>query len=91
MTKKRKTLSDIQAALHSNTQFLGGDTVESEQPVNDSAETLGRITISDQQLADLRLLAEFQNTTIEELVTLALDDLLALRSRYLKLAKGQKE
>lgn len=89
MSKKRKTLSEIQAALRSNTQYLGGEEGVSETTTEQNSTPC--VPIRLEQWEDLILLAEFQHTTVEALVELALDDLLSLRSRILKVAKEQKQ
>ena len=89
MGKKRKTLSEIQEALRSNTQYLGGE----ESATNGQTEqnTTPCVPIRSEQWNDLTLLAELQHTTVEALVQLAVDDLLSLRERILKLAKEQNQ
>lgn len=89
MSKKRKTLSEIQAALRSNTQYLGSEDGTTE--VQTEQNTVPCVPIKLEQWEDLTLLAEFQNTTVEALVELAVGDLLSLRSRVLKAVKEQKQ
>jgi len=89
MSKKRKTLSEIQAALRSNTQYLGSE--DSTTEVQTEQNTAPCVPIKLEQWEDLTLLAEFQNTTVEALVELAVGDLLSLRSRVLKAVKEQKQ
>ena len=88
MSKKRKTLSEIQAALRSNTQ-LGSEDGTTE--VQTEQNTAPCVPIRSEQWNDLTLLAELQHTTVEALVQLAVDDLLSLRERILKLAKEQNQ
>ena len=88
MSKKHKTLSDIQAALRSNTQFLGEEQnkVDSTQNTNEENGECS-ITVAEDLWQDLQLLAKYQQTTVEKLVHLAIEDLLSLRARILKAAK----
>ena len=89
MSKKRKTLSEIQAALRSNTQYLGSEDGTTE--VQTEQNTAPCVPIRSEQWNDLTLLAELQHTTVEALVQLAVDELLSLRERILKLAKEQNQ
>ncbi|MGP1362218.1 MAG: hypothetical protein ACTTKZ_00865 [Bacteroides sp.] len=88
MSKKHKTLSDIQAALRSNTQFLGEEQnkVDTTQNTNEENGECS-ITVAEDLWQDLQLLAKYQQTTVEKLVHLAIEDLLSLRARILKAAK----
>ena len=89
MSKKRKTLSEIQDALRSNTQYLGSE--DGLKEVQTEQNTTPCVQMKPEQWEDLTLLAEFQNTTVEALVELAVGDLLSLRSRVLKAVKEQKQ
>ena len=88
MSKKHKTLSDIQAALRSNTQFLGEEQnkVDTTQNANEENGECS-ITVAEDLWQDLQLLAKYQQTTVEKLVHLAIEDLLSLRARILTAAK----
>jgi hypothetical protein len=89
MSKKRKTLSEIQAALRSNTQYLNGEEAGEANATEQNNSPC--VPIRSEQWEDLTLLAEYLHTTPEALLALAVDDLLALRSRMLKEAKEQKD
>ena len=91
MSKKNKTLSDIQAALRSNTKFLGEET-NSEDKQHEANEQNGEfcVRIEESLMEDLILLAQVQNTAVEKLVHLAIEDLLSLRERQLRVAKELK-
>jgi hypothetical protein len=74
--KRRPALSDIQDALHAQTRYLTGG----EAPLPLSTDTLHK----------LQVLAEYQGTTVEALLQLAVDDLLSLRARQLKTAMDER-
>lgn len=94
MAKKRKSIHAIQKALMENTEVLG-DTTDSapcecgcgQQEEEPAAPP---IAMDAETVRLIRILAEYQQTTPEALVQLALDDLLALRSRQLSEALKQR-
>jgi len=87
---KRPKIHDIQRALLEQAQHLGG--AEREVVADSCNAQQDTIKLEPATVEKFILLAQYQHTTPEALVQLALDDFLALRSRQLKAAQeAQKE
>lgn len=94
MAKKRQGIHAIQAALLSHTQHIGSQDEPQEAAIA-PAEEAGAVpeappacaVVLDPDLhRTLVALARYQQTTVEALVALAVEDLLALRHRQVKAA-----
>ncbi len=103
MAKKRQSIRDIQAALKGNTSFIGSEeesaaTDAKEAPTPEVVEVIREVVVEpsglvldDARSEKLRILAAFQGKEPEELLRLAVDDLLDLRRRQLSAAMEAKE
>lgn len=90
--KRRKSIKDIQRALLANAAAVVPelDEVGEEEALQRAAteeETGCRVTISEENMADLELLAAYQGCSVESLVEMAVGDLLALRAWKLSEAR----
>lgn len=91
MAKRQKVnrIKDIQKALLSNVGEVG-ITPENDPAPEEQAD--GRlIELTEESYKELQLLAAFQKTSIEELVEMAIGDLLALRYMQIRMAREALE